>query len=251
MKKFLNAKISVKSILALALVVSFIPLAVAAAPVIVNINAVMRPDFTIKLDNEVQSLNDSMGNPTAPIVYNGTTFVPLKAISKLLGCEVTWDGSTDTVSIFSPGFTIRDGVSLVNNSEWDRTLWWSSMDGVAGIPQPKDDFGNEMNVYSQALRVRDINSAIKANTLMLNVTGTKVSFDGVYFTRGNDTAGAMLTIRNGSRDGVILYEADIPDGFSGGFAFDLKGATALSFEAKGVTVFTGDGSLYLMNPVIQ
>ena len=37
--------------------------------------------------------------PTAPLLKNGTTLVPVRVISTALGCSVGWDGATRTVTI--------------------------------------------------------------------------------------------------------------------------------------------------------
>lgn len=38
---------------------------------------------------------------SAPILQNGTTFVPLRFISEFLACQVVWDGSSRTVHLFT------------------------------------------------------------------------------------------------------------------------------------------------------
>lgn len=42
---------------------------------------------------------DANGNAVEPFVYNGTTYLPVRAISEGLGKPVTWDGATSTVYI--------------------------------------------------------------------------------------------------------------------------------------------------------
>lgn len=40
---------------------------------------------------------DSAGNQIEPFVYNGTTYLPVRAVGESLGKNVDWDGSTKTV----------------------------------------------------------------------------------------------------------------------------------------------------------
>ena len=78
--------------LAAALFISGATLATAAG-VVRNITAQLRPDITITLDGAKQKLSAD------PVVYNGTTYLPLRAVSGLLGMKVDWNGSTKTVAL--------------------------------------------------------------------------------------------------------------------------------------------------------
>ena len=67
-----------------------------------QISATLRPDITIKVDGVTKTITDSNGNAAAPIIYNGTTYLPVKSVGQLLGQDVTWDGKTNTVNITGP-----------------------------------------------------------------------------------------------------------------------------------------------------
>lgn len=65
----------------------------------------------------------------APVIRNGRTFVPLRLISEYSGCDVLWDGETQTVAIYhrqannaqslTDGCVTTDGASvLVPVSNW-------------------------------------------------------------------------------------------------------------------------------------
>lgn len=66
---------------------------------------------------------DAAGNPVEPFISEGTTYLPVRAVAEALGEEVSWDGTTKTVSIgkaVSPetipyqvnGGTLYDGTTL-------------------------------------------------------------------------------------------------------------------------------------------
>jgi len=74
----------------------------AAAGASRQITATLRPDITVRVDGAVQTITDSTGQETAPIIYNGTTYLPVKSIGQILDREVTWDGKTNTVNITAP-----------------------------------------------------------------------------------------------------------------------------------------------------
>lgn len=53
----------------------------------------------IFVDGEKMEPKDSNGNPVETFIYNGTTYVPLRAVSQYLGKTVRWDGDTRSVYI--------------------------------------------------------------------------------------------------------------------------------------------------------
>jgi len=59
----------------------------------------IRPDFTIMLDDVKCKFADEDGNVVYPMLYEGTTYLPLRAIGKLMNADVEWDGSTSTVTL--------------------------------------------------------------------------------------------------------------------------------------------------------
>lgn len=62
-----------------------------------EIKAYMDYGITIKLDGQVKTLTNGNGERQYPIRYKGTTYVPLRAVSQLVGLPVNWDGATETV----------------------------------------------------------------------------------------------------------------------------------------------------------
>lgn len=95
--------------LAAALFISGATLATAAG-VVRNITAQLRPDITITLDGAKQKLSAD------PVVYNGTTYLPLRAVSGLLGMKVDWNGSTKTVALGNGTAPAKQTVTLGNGS---------------------------------------------------------------------------------------------------------------------------------------
>lgn len=40
---------------------------------------------------------DAVGNTVEPFIYNGTTYLPVRAVGEAIGKTVTWDGTTQSV----------------------------------------------------------------------------------------------------------------------------------------------------------
>ena len=56
-------------------------------------------DIKIYVDGELAKLRDVTGATVEPFIYNGTTYLPVRAISEALGQSVSWDGKTNSVFI--------------------------------------------------------------------------------------------------------------------------------------------------------
>ena len=82
--------------LALAVVVGMV-VGANAADTLKTITASLNYGITIKYNGEVQEMKDANSNRVYPISYEGTTYLPVRAVANLLGIEVNWDGPTQTV----------------------------------------------------------------------------------------------------------------------------------------------------------
>lgn len=78
-----------------------------------TITAQIRSDFTIVVDGTARTFTDVSGNTVYPMLYEGTTYLPLRAIGELMNKNVQWDGASRT-AILSP--KAPDG-SLVTDAD--------------------------------------------------------------------------------------------------------------------------------------
>ncbi|NCE63468.1 hypothetical protein D1159_02450 [Pseudoflavonifractor sp. 524-17] len=67
--------------------------AATAAVVRQKVTAELRPDITLKVNGQAQNLDK------APLSYNGTTYLPVRAVGEMVGMKVDWDGKSQTVSL--------------------------------------------------------------------------------------------------------------------------------------------------------
>lgn len=59
-------------------------------------------DIQVTLDGETLDLRDAQGNAIEPFMFDGTNYLPVRALAEALGLNVAWDGSTNTVVLTTP-----------------------------------------------------------------------------------------------------------------------------------------------------
>lgn len=69
-----------------------------------NIQAVFK-NIKICVDGVQMTPRDTAGNVIEPFIYNGTTYLPIRAVGEATGKEVTWDGATSTVYLGKSSMT--------------------------------------------------------------------------------------------------------------------------------------------------
>lgn len=95
MKKQRNVRSFLAGVLVTLLVVSMIPSALAAA----GMKITVYPGVSIYMDDVKLDPTDANGKPVEAFIYNGTTYLPVRAVSKALDYVIQWDGSTKSVYI--------------------------------------------------------------------------------------------------------------------------------------------------------
>lgn len=66
-------------------------------------NIFIQPGIRVYLDGQLLEPKDANGKPVDVFLYNGTTYLPVRAISEALGLTVTWDAPSKSVLINQPG----------------------------------------------------------------------------------------------------------------------------------------------------
>lgn len=74
-------------------------------------------NIRITLDGETLTPTDAGGKATEPFIMDDSVYLPVRAISEALGCEVSWDDAASTVRLLSPeragtGETLRAGAGI-------------------------------------------------------------------------------------------------------------------------------------------
>lgn len=74
-------------------------------------------NIKVTLDGVELDLRDVQGNSVEPFMFDGTNYLPVRALSEALGLTVSWDGSTNTVVLQTPKED-RQGAAYKALSEW-------------------------------------------------------------------------------------------------------------------------------------
>ena len=125
-----------------------------------EIKAYLAPGITVKYNGEVQTMTDAAGNTVYPVSYNGTTYLPVRAVSNMLGVAVDWDGETQTVllsklvgntpnvsknDVFNGAKTSEDAAIIDENRvgyDWIEIDWSTAADSYARVIVNKLPNGN-------------------------------------------------------------------------------------------------------------
>ena len=67
---------------------------------------VLYNDIKIEIDGESFVATDANGNVVEPFIYNGTTYLPVRAIATAFDKDVAWDETTYTVSLTTKAQTV-------------------------------------------------------------------------------------------------------------------------------------------------
>ncbi len=80
-----------------------------------NIIVDLNQDIKIYHEDKVQTFKDVTGKIVYPLSYQGTTYLPVRAISNLYNANIEWDGATETV-IITKGSEITPAVPVDQNN---------------------------------------------------------------------------------------------------------------------------------------
>lgn len=137
-----------------------IALGVAAASLVENIKAELRRDFTIVVDGEVQTFRDVDGDQVYPLLYNGTTYLPIRAIGELMGKDVYWYENEKKVELKAKSAagktTVTDAdVIVAQDYTPDSTAGLITFDEAKTIVLTKAGLAEEDVVFTKAKLDRD------------------------------------------------------------------------------------------------
>lgn len=76
-----------------------------------SVSVYLRPDVTIMVGEQIKSFYDENGKPVFPLNYQGSTYLPVRAVSALMNENIEWAGKNKTIYI---GRTLSEPGSQVS-----------------------------------------------------------------------------------------------------------------------------------------
>lgn len=98
MKKRLFTAVSIVLVLA-----AVFAIGAGAQGMLSKIDALLNYGIKIKYNGQVQEMFDANGIRVYPITYNGTTYLPVRAVANMFGETVDWDAANNTVLLGNNG----------------------------------------------------------------------------------------------------------------------------------------------------
>lgn len=174
---------------------------------------VVYDNIKILIDGKEYKPTDATGNLVEPFIYNGTTYLPVRAIANAFDKEVDWEAQTSTVTLGSKNYDWLDQMGYV---DYETT--------------------GSRNVFS----------AISAKTIMSD--GLK--FDrGMEFRLDDDTYESRGTIEH--NDGTMECYHRISYLLNNQYNSFEGVITARDSQRSAQIKFYGDGQLIYSSPVIS
>lgn len=88
-------------------------------------------NISVTLDGKKLDLRDVQGNSVEPFMFDGTNYLPVRALSEALGLSVSWDGSTNTVILKSKSASSNNGSTSSTSTNANVPSGWVKINGAS------------------------------------------------------------------------------------------------------------------------
>lgn len=180
----------------------------------------------IYIDDVKLNPTDVNGNPVEAFVYNGTTYLPVRAVGEAVGKVVQWEGKTNSVYL-GKHTGERPAVWL------EDMVYFTGRDNIDILKDPKNNLGDS---YSHAVYLRYTQNVYLINGQYSAISGTLFQ----TFDKRSENETSYIEIYG---DDELLYRAEVTAGqIPVDFYVDLTGV--LKLEIRGNTYDSWSDTIY-------
>lgn len=157
-------------------------------------------DVTVEIDSVPVECKDVNGNVVPPMLIDGTTYLPVRAIANALNLEIEWDGATK--SVFINGVT--DSVLTDNVNIYINGLLFTATDVNGKVVHPILKDGTTylpVRAIGEAFHKR-VSWIQETKTVVLSTSWLKTDFiEGADYAIINKASGKALSVTD---EGLVL-----------------------------------------------
>ena len=178
-------------------------------------------DIKIFMDGEQIDPKDANGQTVEPFIYNGTTYLPVRAVGNAIGKEVSWDGVNKVVYLGAKPGNVENWLNVCGPYQYKA--------GQEYRLENNEYFTMSGQKYTNGFVLGD--HAYQAEALY-NLNG---KYNSVSFTVGHIDGSSDKNVKmNIYLDGIIAYEKELKyDDVAKKVTIPLNGALQMKIEISG------------------
>lgn len=209
-----------------------------------TISALLSYETKVIYNGVEQSFADAKGNAVYPILYNGTTYLPVRAVSNMMGeSRIAYDGATKTVTL---GATEKQPTALttLKNSGGTKYSWVindkAELSIVGSDATQAYQTGIQWDIWNNAASVGE------DRVVNFEVNG----YSEVTFTAWSDVASKVFLY---DQDFKVISSFDLTKGSIVSKTIAIPaGTTQIAFGADGAGYGKDyDGTLKILDPTVK
>ena len=206
-------------------------------------------NINVTLNGKAVELVDANGNAVEPFAINGTTYLPVRAVSTALGLDVGWDGATSTVILKGS----ESGANTTSFNLFYPDFSVPALDNIVGSNAFVDlsllDSGDSIAYYYDPQKISNANYLSEYCALLEACGFSREPYDaGGDACYVNKISGITVVIDTGSADLAFVLVMNLPDGGTTTGTIPSPGTTTTPQPTRvsfPLHLYSNDGRVYL------
>ncbi len=236
--------------LALVLVISLVfTSGVYAGATNEQVKVLLNREVKITYNGELQELKDFNGERVYPLTYNGSTYLPARAICDMTGTGVDWDGKTNTVLL---GELNNKEALLVDREKLESrydTVYNYVVNDTEELSYDIDGDTKEFETGIAFTTMLIMESDLFNHVKLFDAKGYK-ELEFTLGAKGGKEKNAQLFIYN--QDGEVISKDVISKGELKRKVIKLRDVSKIGFGSTGLGAGGFyDGTVYVYDPILK